>query len=89
MFKLSYIPTKMKRGIIITIFKGGNKIRNDPNNYRAITLSSVLIRLYEAVLLHKLNIDNTIVINPLQDGVQKHLGSLMSSFSLRECIFLW
>ena len=51
MFILSYIPINMKRGIIVTIFKGGNKIRNDPNNYRTITLSSILIRLYEAVRL--------------------------------------
>ena len=51
MLKHSHCPYKMKSGIIITLFKGGNKVRNDPNNYRAITLSSVFVRIYEAVLL--------------------------------------
>ncbi|MCG7877806.1 MAG: hypothetical protein N0C90_15945, partial [Candidatus Thiodiazotropha endolucinida] len=41
MIKLSYAPINMKKGIIITLFKGGNKRKDDPENYRAITLSSV------------------------------------------------
>ena len=39
MFKLSHTSVKMKRGIIITLYKGGRKTKEDPNNYRAITLS--------------------------------------------------
>ncbi len=40
----SYTPTKLKRGTIITIHKGGKKCKDDPNNYRAITLNSTLLK---------------------------------------------
>ena len=35
----------MKRGAIVTLFKGGNKRRDNPDNYRAIILSSVVLKL--------------------------------------------
>ena len=40
MIKLSYVPIEMKKGVIITLYKGGNKRKDDPDSYRAITLSS-------------------------------------------------
>ena len=86
MLRMSHIPDDMKKGIIITLYKGGNKIRTDPNSYRAITLSSVFVRLYESVLLHKLDLDGTLTFSKLQCGFQKNLGCLMTSFALRECI---
>ena len=86
MLKYSHCPHKMKSGIIITLFKGGNKVRNDPNNYRAITLSSVFVRLYEAILLLKLKHNKNLMVNRLQGGFQKHLGCLMTSLSLKESI---
>ena len=45
----SYITNSMKRGIIITLFKGGNKRKDDPNNYRAITLTSSILKLFERI----------------------------------------
>ena len=41
MLKHSHCPYKMKSGIINTLFKGGNKVLNDPNSYRTITLNLV------------------------------------------------
>ena len=49
MLKNSYVPAKMKVGVIITLFKGGLKRTDDPNSYRAITLTSTLLKLYEQV----------------------------------------
>ena len=46
MYNNSYIPPSLKQGIIITLHKGGRKSKTDPNNYRAITLSSVLLKLF-------------------------------------------
>ena len=37
-----YLPNDLKRGVISTLRKGGNKRRDNPDNYRAITLSSVI-----------------------------------------------
>ena len=42
MINKSYVPEKMKVGVIITLFKGGKKRKDDPNSYRAITLTSTL-----------------------------------------------
>ena len=51
MLKYSYGPDEMKKGVIITLFKGGNKRKDDPDNYRAITFSSVVLKLFDRILL--------------------------------------
>ena len=86
MLKFSYTPENMKEGIIITLHKGGKKNKTDPNNYRAITLSSVFLKLFEKVIVDQLNIDNKIKINKLQGGFQEKMGCLMTSFAFRECL---
>ena len=86
MIKFAHTPIKMKKGVIITLFKGGNKDKTDPNSYRAITLSSVLLKLFESILLNRLegegSYDN---INAMQGGFQRGLGCMMTSFTFREC----
>ena len=44
---LSHVPVEMKKGIISTLYKGNNKSKTDPNSYRAISLCSTLLKLYE------------------------------------------
>ena len=53
MYKYGYIPNSLKDGIIITLHKGGRKSKTDPNNYRAITFSSAILKLFEGILLEK------------------------------------
>ena len=36
----SHIPQDMKTETVKTLYKGGNKCKDDPNSYRAITLTS-------------------------------------------------
>ena len=86
MLKQSYIPEKMKVGVIITVFKGGNKRKDDPNSYRAITLTSALLKLYERVLHTRLVNSVPQALNPLQGGFQKHMGCNMTSFLLQESV---
>ena len=52
MIKYAHVPVDMKKGTIITLYKGGNKRKDDPDSYRAITLSSLLLKLLERVLSH-------------------------------------
>ena len=80
MLKMSYTPDFMKKGSIITLHKGGNKSKRDPNNYRAITLSSVLLKLYERVLLTRIEQSGHVNIHYLQGGFQKNSNCLMTSF---------
>lgn len=85
----SYVPVEMKKGVIITLFKGGNKRKDDPDNYRAITLSSVVLKLLERILLTRIQLFDNVTqpIHSLQGGFQKNLGCLMTSFLLRESIY--
>lgn len=89
MIKLSYVPTEMKKGVIITLFKGGSKRKDNPDNYRAITLSSVLLKLLERIVLTRIQLFDNITppIHALQGGFQKNIGCLMTSFLFRESIF--
>ncbi|MES9879758.1 MAG: reverse transcriptase family protein [Sedimenticola sp.] len=86
MLKYGHAPKTMKRGIIITLFKGGRKPKHDPNNYRAITLGSVVLKLYERVLLNRMEEQLEPRLNQLQGGFRKNYGCLMTSFVLRERI---
>jgi hypothetical protein len=47
------IPDSLKRGKIITLHKGGNKKHDDPNSYRAISLTSSILKVYEIILLRE------------------------------------
>ena len=85
MFNMSYVPLDLKRGYIVTLYKGGNKRRSDPKSYRAITLSSCILKLYERVLLRMLQSEVNTVINPLQGGFQQGLGCNMTSYLVKEC----
>ena len=45
------IPTDWKRADIVPIFKGGNK--EDPNNYRPVSLTSTVVKICERVIKGK------------------------------------
>ena len=89
MINLAYVPAEMKKGAIITLYKGGNKSKDNPDSYRAITLSSVLLKLLERILLTRIQLFDTVSppIHAMQGGFQKNVGCLMTSFLLRESIF--
>ena len=68
MFTCGYIPDSLKQGVIITLHKGGRKSKKDPNNYRAITLSSAILKLFERILLKLLECNLTTSFSTLQGG---------------------
>ncbi|MCG8044308.1 MAG: reverse transcriptase family protein, partial [Candidatus Thiodiazotropha endolucinida] len=82
----SYIPNDMKTGIIITLFKGGNKRKDDPDSYRAITLTSCVLKLFERILLNRI-LSSHRPFNPLQGGFQKGMACTMTSFLVRESVY--
>jgi hypothetical protein len=87
MLRTGHVPDSMKRGVIITMHKGGNKRRDLPDNFRAITLTSVLLKLYESVLLTRSKVNIMSNINKQQGGFQDGLPCLMTSFILRESVY--
>ena len=70
----------------MTIHKGGRKPKTDPNSYRAITLSSCILKLLEQKLLQRAETTLTVPIHVLQGGFRANLSCDMSSLMLRECI---
>jgi len=67
-----------------SIYKGGNKDKSNPN--QAITLTSVVGKLFEKVILTHIQnyIDNknTCLPNPLQFGFVKEHGSIPAIYTL-------
>ena len=75
----------MKIGIIITLYKGGKKRKDDSNSYRAITLTSSILKLFERLLYTRIVLSVNRSLNPLQGGFQKICN--MTSFILQESIY--
>ena len=78
-------PINLKQSITVTLHKGNGKTKSDPNNYRAISLLPVIFKIFEKVLLNrieKITIINS--INPLQHGFQMGKSCKMTSFILQE-----
>lgn len=80
MLRLGHIPNDMKKGVIITLYKGGKKSKDDPASYRAITLSSVLLKLYETVLLNRCS-------DLIYEQISKQQGRLPERAGLHNDIF--
>ena len=64
----SHVPRGLKVGIICPIYKSGN--RSEPQNYRPITLTSHLIKVYERVLVDSLTcyLESLALFNERQNG---------------------
>ena len=60
--------------------------KTDPNYYRAITLSSAILKVYELLLLDEVKNEMTAKLSPLQFGFQKSISFSMTLFLLKECI---
>ena len=87
MLRHGYVPNIMKRGVIVTLHKGSNKRKDNPDNYRAITLTSVIMKLFETIILNRCKENILQNINMQQGGFQDGLSCLMTSFILRESIY--
>ena len=62
------IPTIWKKAIVIPIYKKGNK--NDPKNYRPISLTSVICRILEKIIHYSIlsHLLSNQLISPAQHG---------------------
>jgi len=55
MCEFGYCPINMIRGILTTLFKKGNKDKQNPNSYRTISLCSTVLKVYEKIILQKIH----------------------------------
>ena len=61
--------------------------KRTPNNYRAITLSSAILKLFERLLLARVEASISKPLNGLQGGFRPNIGCNMTSTMVRECIY--
>ena len=54
--KLEVIPESWKRGVIVLVHKGHNKSKSALENYRPVTLLSVILKLFEKVLHNRITL---------------------------------
>jgi len=79
------IPASFKQSVTITLHKGSGKSTIDPNNYRAITLLPVLSKLFEKIMLCRMEkIGIPAKLHPLQHGFKKGKSCKMASFLYQE-----
>jgi hypothetical protein len=90
MYTTEVVPSGMKRGLIVTLYKGSRKYEDDRRNYRGISLLPVLNKLFEKLMLKRLKkwvIAKGIRFPSLnQNAYQENLCSILASFELQECI---
>ena len=80
----SYIPESFKRSIIIPIPKDKRKSLHNSENYRGITLSSVLCKVFDHILIDKNQ--ETFCSSDLQFGFKKKSSTTQCTFVLKETI---
>ena len=85
-FREGTVPKCFKSGIITPVYKKQDKPINDPNSYRRITVSSVIGKLFEKVILHKISPLLKERQNPLQRGFSKDIAPTNASLLLTEVI---
>ena len=82
-FKTGYYPNSWNEGLIFSIYKSGEK--ENPNNYRNITLSNSLGKLFNIILYKRFTtkLQNANILSPVQAGFRKdhrksdHISSLI------------
>ena len=82
------VPLAFKIVITITLHKGNGKSKSDPNNYRAISLLPVISKIFEKVILTRIEDKTTLQsqLHPLQHGLQKGKSCKMTSFLYQDAV---
>ena len=82
------VPTNIKKGIILPLFKGKGAKAKNKDSYRGITLFPTLCKIYEMVLLNRLEkfAADRGYFSELQFGFREGVGCIEASFTILETI---
>ena len=83
MLKHGYVPNHFGRGIVIPLVKDKHADLTNSNNYRGITISPVLSKIFECCLL---KYEPYLFSSDLQLGFKKHLGCGPALFSTLQVV---
>lgn len=84
MLRHGYVPEQWKESVIVPILKNKSGSKMDPDNYRGITLSSIMSKLFERVLLMKYG--HLLKTSQLQFGFTPNVGTAECSYVVQETI---
>jgi len=84
----SYIPAGMKHSIIIPIYKGKKKPRNNMNSYRGISLNQTINKILEKIILNRLKpwLKENNIPAPQQHACTEGCSSVTLSYVVQEVI---
>jgi hypothetical protein len=86
-FVLSYVPTQWREAHVFVLYKGkGDPL--DPNSYRGISLTPILAKLYERVLLFRLQswVATTNIVQLPQFGFRPRCSTIHAVFLLQSLV---
>ena len=85
---LEQIPSTLNEGLIIPVHKGKGKDPFKPESYRGITLSSVISKLFEIILLRRLSpiLEEVGVPDFAQTAYQKGISCADAIFATQEAL---
>ena len=85
-FELGYFPEDWSEGLIVPIFKKGEK--DEVSNYRGITLLSIIGKLFTRILNNRLNnwAEEYNIYVEAQAGFRKRMGAIDNIFILNNMI---
>ena len=83
LIQMNSTPTEWNKGIIIPIFKKGD--RKDLNNYRGITLSSCVSKIFNRIIADTLSafLENNNTLSEVQGGFRKNYRCEDHIFTLK------
>ena len=86
--ELERVPSSLKLGITIPVYKGGGKDPLDVNSYRGITLNSVISKLLESLILNRLEplFSDAGLPHPNQSAYRKGVSCTDAIFATQEMI---
>ena len=85
---LEKLPNSLKNGIIVPVYKGGGRDPLLPGSYRGITLSSVVSKVLETLLLNRLqmNLAEANIPHTNQSAYSKRVSCSDATFATQEVI---
>ena len=86
--ELEQLPSSLKSGITIPVYKGGGKDPLDLNSYRGIILNSVISKILESLILDRLNplFTEAGLPHPNQSAYRKGVSCADAIFATQEII---
>ena len=85
------VPANFKRGIVIPLYKGGQKDPSLHDNYRGITLKTIMSKVFEKLCLSRIKdaIQEDAIVSSLQGACRPGGSSLDVAFLVQETCHLF